>query len=408
MTDKTAPVDLSERIRSIDVLRGFAVLGILIMNIQDYAMIGAAYFNPSAHGDLTGANWLVWFLSHIFADQKFMTLFSLLFGAGVILFTTRVEARGISAAGPHYRRTLWLFVFGLLHGYCIWCGDILFAYALCALLVYLVRRAEPWALLIVGLAGLAVCSGLYLMAGFSMPEWPQEQVTAMSQEMWSPTAEQIVAETSAYTGSWLDQMTERVPCIISVHTQAFPFYFLWRAGGLMLIGMALYKWGILSAQRSTRFYLLMLVIGYGVGIPLIVHGANRHVANGWSFEYSFFLGSQYNYWGSLFVAAAHLGVVMLLIRHLRNQTLLAPFSAAGRMAFTNYIMQSVICTFIFYGHGFGLYGTVERTGQALIVLAIWIFQLALSSIWLKRFRFGPLEWCWRSLTYWKPQPMRKL
>ena len=175
----------------------------------------------------------------------------------------------------------------------------------------------------------------------------------------------------------------------------------------MLIGMAIYKWRVLSAQLSIRFYLILLIIGFGIGIPLIVYGVSQHIAHGWSFEYSFFLGSQFNYWGSLFVAAAYLGSVMLAVRCVKNQSLLAPLAATGRMAFTNYIMQTFLCTFVFYGHGFGFFGSVDRTGQILFVLGIWIFQIFISWLWLRHFLFGPLEWLWRCLTYWKLQPMRR-
>ena len=119
---KTGPVELAERIGSIDVLRGFAVLGILIMNIQYYSMISAAYFNPTAYGDLNGVNYVVWLLSHLFADMKFMGLFSLLFGAGVLLFSERAEAKSAKSAGVHYRRSLWLLLFGMLHAHKHRCG----------------------------------------------------------------------------------------------------------------------------------------------------------------------------------------------------------------------------------------------------------------------------------------------
>ena len=148
------------------------------------------------------------------------------------------------------------------------------------------------------------------------------------------------------------------------------------------------------------------LIGFGVGIPLITFGARQNVAHGWAFEYSFFLGSQFNYWGSLFMAAAYVGCIMLAAQALRGRPLLSPLAAAGRMAFTNYIMQTIICTFIFYGYGLGLFGSVARTSQALLVLGIWIFQLIVSSLWLKYFQFGPLEWLWRSLTYWRRPTMR--
>jgi len=409
MADNTgaSPINPSERIQSIDVLRGFAVLGILIMNIQDFSMVSAAYFNPTAYGDLNGANWYVWVFSHLFADQKFMTLFSLLFGAGVVLFSSRAESKGVRSAGVHYRRTLWLLVFGMLHGYLLWSGDILYAYAMCSFVVFLFRRRPPKTLLILGLLTLVVGSSLYLLSGLSMSFWPEEQVTAMSEQMWAPGADAVAEEVATYSGSYVEQMEGRIPMTLILQTQVFLFFFMWRAGGIMLIGMALFKWGVLSAQRSKRFYTLMVFIGFAVGIPLIMYGINQHVSHDWSFEYSYFLGSQYNYWGSLFVAGAYIGCIMLAVRSIKNFNLLAPLSATGRMAFTNYIMQTIICTLIFYGHGLGKFGSVERTGQILIVLCILVFQVVSSHYWLKHFRFGPLEWLWRSLTYWKQQPMRR-
>ena len=127
------PVAPGERIRSLDVLRGFAVLGILIMNVQSFSMPGAAYLNPTAWGDLTGINLAVWLAGHVLADQKFLTLFSILFGAGVCLFAERAEARSGRSAAVHYRRMFWLLVFGLAHAYFLWVGDILVPYALCGL-----------------------------------------------------------------------------------------------------------------------------------------------------------------------------------------------------------------------------------------------------------------------------------
>ena len=191
-----------------------------------------------------------------------------------------------------------------------------------------------------------------------------------------------------------------------MQTNAFLFWSGWRAGGLMLIGMALFKWRILSAARSDRFYGWMVAIGLLVGLPVIATGVVQNFAHQRRFEYSFFLGWQFNHWGSLFVAAAYLGLVMLSIRRLPGLRIWERLAAVGRMAFTNYILHSVLCTFIFYGHGLGLYGQVGRAGQQLVVLGVWIVQLAISPWWLARFRFGPLEWLWRSLTYWRLQPLR--
>ncbi len=125
-----------------------------------------------------------------------------------------------------------------------------------------------------------------------------------------------------------------------------------------------------------------------------------------SLEYAFFQGGQYNYWGSLFVALAYVSLIMLLTKSNPRGRVSARLAAVGRTAFTNYLMQTVICTTIFYGHGFGFLGTVERSVQILIVPAVCVFQIWFSTFWLERFRFGPAEWVWRSLTYMKRQPMR--
>ena len=183
----TAPIAQSERIDSLDVLRGFALLGILLMNIVMFAMPFAAYFNPTAYGDFTGGNYVVWLLCRIFADQKFMTIFSMLFGAGIIVFTTRAAERGDSPAGLHYRRAFWLMLIGLAHAYLVWTGDILVSYAWCALLVYPARKLSPVPLLVIGLVVLSIGSALSLMAAVTMPMWPPEDVAELRAGVAPPT-----------------------------------------------------------------------------------------------------------------------------------------------------------------------------------------------------------------------------
>ena len=400
-----SPISLSQRIISLDVLRGFAVLGILIMNIQSFSMIDAAYINPDAFGDLTGLNKWVWILSHTFADQKFMTIFSILFGAGMVLFTNRVTEKSYSPAKLHYRRSLWLLIIGMMHAYLLWYGDILVIYALCALFAYLFRNLSPKKLLIIGIAFISVASILSLMSGLSMQFWPPESIEN-TLKGWKPGAEIVQNQIQAYQGGWLEQMSKRIPSALTTQTFLFFFLFGWRAGGLMLIGMAFYKWGILKAERSKKFYLYSIGIGFGIGLLIVIYGVVRNFTAGWILGYSMFIGSQYNYWGSLLIAFAYIGLVMLFCLSQIGEKIKNLFATVGRMAFTNYLLQTIICTTIFYGHGFGLYGKVERSMQILIVLCVSIFQLIISPIWLRFFKFGPFEWLWRSLTYWKIQPMR--
>lgn len=390
----------------MDALRGFAVLGILVMNIQAFSMISASYVNPTAYGDLTGFNGWIWTLSHLFADQKFMSVFSILFGAGVVLLSGKLESAGRRSAGIHYRRTFWLILFGLAHAYLLWYGDILVAYGICALAIFLFRRLPPYVLMPVGLAVFAVPTFVSLLAAWSMPMWPPEAFEGM-RTFWSPDAEAVAAEVAAYRGGWLEQMEYRIPQALGLQTQAFFFIYGWRAAGLMLIGMALHKWGVLAGERSRLLYTVLMAAGLAIGLPLAAYGVVRNFTESWPVEYSLFIGSHFNYWGSLFVALAYIGMMMLVCKAPGLAPVTRTLGAVGRMAFTNYLLQTVICTTIFYGHGLGLFGRVGRVGQALIVVVVWALVVVVSVIWLRRFRFGPAEWLWRSLTYRRLQPMRR-
>jgi len=393
-----------ERIDALDVLRGLAVLGILVMNIQFFAMPMAAYLNPTVWGNLEGADGLVWYLGHLLTDQKMMTLFSMLFGAGILLFTDRAAAKSVSVAGLHYRRNAWLLLFGAIHAYLIWHGDVLFVYAICAFAVYPLRNMRPARLIAVGLGFIAVSSVIYIFAGLSVPQMP-EDVLAEMLSSWDPPAEALAAEVAAYQGGWLMQWQQRMPAALEMHTFILAIWAFWRAAGLMLMGMGLYRLGIMSAQASDRSYWRLLAAGMIIGLPVVALGIRWNFANDWGVT-SLFLGWQFNYWGSILVSLAWLAGIMLLLRHGRIKGVTRRLGAVGRMAFSNYIMHSLLCGLIFYGHGLGLFGDVPRTGQIGIVFAIWALQLWLSPIWLRHFRFGPLEWLWRSLTYWHRQPFR--
>ncbi len=400
------PTSLSERIISLDILRGFAILGILIMNIQSMSMIGAAYINPIAYGDFTGINKIVWIISHIVADSKFMSIFSILFGAGIILFTERLKEKEIKSLNIHYRRTFWLIIIGLLHAYLIWYGDILVAYGVSALWVVLFRKKKARSLLIVGIIFTSIASILYLFTGFSIPFMPEASKAGIM-ENWLPAAESVTREIKLYSGSYLEQMEIRIPESIEMQTFLYFFLYGWRSSGLMLIGMALYKWGVLSAQKSKRFYIKLVIIVLLFGYLIIGLGLIKNFNHNFSMEYSFFIGSQYNYWGSILVALGYIGIVMLLLLSFKKNWLTKSLQAVGQTALSNYLIQSIIGTFIFYGHGLALYGQVERAQQVLFVFGIWAIQLIISPIWIKHFKFGPFEWLWRSLTYWKVQEIKR-
>ena len=401
------PVSQDARIDSIDVLRGFALLGILIMNIQLFAMPEAAYYNPTAYGDLEGANLYVWLGGRLLADQKFMTIFSMLFGAGIVLMTSRAEARG-ETRQVHYRRMGWLALIGLAHAHLLWAGDILFLYAVCGMLVYPFRRQSPGRLLVLGTATVAVASAIFAGLQASLPNWSEEALAEVTLGAWQPTQAIIDDTVATYRGGWLQQLPARSAMALGFETFMLVIWGGWRAGGLMLIGMALFKMDVFSARRPLRFYGALIAAALVAGIPVEAYGVALDFELGWALDWSLLQGRQFNYWPSIAVGLGYVGLVMLACRTAALRPLTRPFAAVGQTALTNYLLQTVICTTIFYGHGLGLYGSVDRVGQFAIVLGVWAVQLVASPLWLRRYRFGPAEWVWRSLTYGERPPFRRV
>jgi uncharacterized protein len=402
----SAPVSGGQRIAALDVVRGFALLGILIMNIQSFAMISAAYFNPTAYGDLTGVNYLVWLFSHVLADQKFMTLFAMLFGAGIVLMAQRAEANGVRPGPLHYRRMIILIVFGLLHGHLLFYGDILYTYGMTALVVYLAWRRSARTQILLGMCLLSVGASLFFITGLTIPHWPAEAL-AVLEGQWLPAIEAVEQELAAYRGSYFEQTQERSIYALYFETDVFLSWGFWRSGGLMLIGMACFKLGLFQLERPERFIRWALAAGLGLGLPLIPIGVYQNTAHGWSAEYSQWFGVLFNYVGSIPVSFAWIALVLYCMALPRWQGLSARLAAVGQTALSNYVLQSLICWWVFSGTGLGLFGSVARWQQLLIVLAVWGVQLWISPWWLQRYRYGPLEWLWRSLTYWRLQPLKR-
>ena len=423
-----SPVGVGERIESIDVLRGVAVLGILMINIEFFALPMMNFFNPTVMGGFSGVNLWAWKFANVFFLQKMMGIFSMLFGAGLILMCNRAEASGRSFGKVYYRRLLWLGLIGLAHAYFFWYGDILFTYALCGLLLFPLRRWSPRALIILAAAFLIVGALIILGSGAAFAFMKSEAVKAqaaleagetataqqtMLKQQWEQieavfkgSPEQIAAETSAYRGGFLAALKYRAPQSLMMQTQALLFQAIWRTLGLMLLGMALLKLGILSGERSLRFYIMLALIGFGLGLPLTAYGAEASIAHGFDVVQNFLVDSHFNYFGSILVSLGYIGMVMIICRRGLVRNLQRRLAAVGRTAFSNYLLQTLICTTIFYGYGLGLFGRLERIHLLGVVAAVWIFQLYISPIWLQHYRLGPAEWLWRSLTYRRRQPFR--
>ena len=394
----------NERIAALDLLRGVAILGILLMNIQSFAMVASAYLNPLSYGDFSGANALVWAFTRLFADQKFMTLFSMLFGAGIVLMSERTAARGRRPWAAHYRRTVVLLLVGLAHGILLWHGDVLIIYAICGMVLYWMRNLRASILFIFGVAVVVGSAGILLSAQSSLNALSDDQLGEW-EHLWSPDDETVAWELDLYRGGYREQLEARLQENNKVYDY-FVITWFGRVAGLMLIGMALLKWNVFSALRSAEFYWRLLKIGLLVGFAIEAFGMLYQAQADWT-VHAMVPGMLFNYFASLFIASGYLAAVMLMCQNARWPKLQNKLAAVGKMAFTNYLAQTLICTTIFYGYGFGLFGYVERWQQLILVVAIWLLQIAWSEMWLARFQNGPLEWLWRCATYLRIVPLRK-
>ena len=423
-----APAPATRRIVSLDALRGVGVLGILVMNVYAFSMPFAAYGNPLVMGGTDVLNLGTWFVTHVFFDLKFMTIFAMMFGAGMIMMMQRAEARGARFGPIYYRRLFWLLVIGAVHGYLIWFGDILFMYAVVGMIVFLFRRRSARTLIVVACAllpiGMLASFGAsyyiedmqqrvanieVMLAEGGTPDEEQQRTLEeweASRPFMAPTDSDIRNDVEAYRGGYAEIVAHRAPVVAMMQTEGVLSFGLWRVGAMMLIGMALMKLGALTGERSPGFYRKLMWAGYGLGLPLTVFSAVNLYAHEFESIYVWRYGMFANYVGSVLVALGHIGLVMWFATTGRWQALLTRFAAVGRMALSNYLMHSLILTSVFYGYGLGLYGNVPRFGQMGFVAAVLALQLLLSPWWLARFRFGPVEWLWRSVTYWRWQGLR--
>jgi uncharacterized protein len=427
---RLAPVSTAERIPSVDVLRGFAVLGILWMNIITFALPYWAYENPTVYGGATGANLSAWLWSAVFVEGKMRAIFSMLFGASLILITSRAKARGAAAdvADIYLRRSLWLAVFGLAHAYLFWSGDILFYFGVVGLGLYPFRRLGPRALIVLGLLVLATGAPRAMLethrlvdlrsqaqaadaataAGVALTEEQRDAQKGWDEERkWiEPSAEEVTKEVETYRGSYPEILAARAEFVLLGHTVYFYLWMLFDVLGMMLIGMGLMKLGALSAHMSLRTYAWMAAAGFAICVPITWLACQRSMARSFELAQDLLRDSVYDL-SRLAGALGYIGLVMLSCRMGMIPRLRARLAAAGQMALSNYLMQTLICSTLFYGYGFGWFGYLERYQILLVAVPIWAFQLWVSPLWLRHFRFGPMEWVWRSLTYWKRQPLRQ-
>ncbi len=394
-----------DRFESLDILRGVAVLGILAINIQAMAMPVAYFANPSLNTQFfVGEGRDIWGIASTFFQFKFITIFSALFGAGIVLMVG--EEKPSPKFGLHYRRMFWLLILGSLHAYLIWFGDILTPYAIAGLIVVLARRWRVRTLFIVGFILIALASLMMVAQHFALEHMPAEQRDEMLAQMFAPPPEAIAAEIEAYRGGFFARLPETAPNAL-LFQMVQSIFLAPRNIGVMMFGMALYKMGFFTLGWSFLRYVILGAAALAIGYI----GSNYATVQMFTVEFDplRLAGAQSaQYWGSLPHAFGYSALVMALAKLPFLGLIRAPFAAAGRMALTNYLMCSVIGVILYYGPpGFSRIGTVSYPEQAMTMAAIWIAILIWSPLWLARYRFGPFEWLWRSLTYWSPQPMRK-
>mgnify|MGYP002395899260 CR=1 FL=1 len=408
------PTSLSERINSLDFLRGVAVLGILIINVESFSYPDP--WSPYKYGFINAVDQNTRFWVFFLAQGKFFSMFTLLFGVGFYIFLERLERKetGLKAMDIYARRLLWLFVFGIVHAYFIWDGDVLYHYAACGFFLFPFRSFKIKQLTAV----LLLLTGVLLYNSYERTSNVQKQFYEYTQAI-GLTVEERTEEHQKSIDVWERRTQPGEPDRSDVgipratpyqswvanaeHTKVHKgaiFYqgILFRTLIMMILGVVLYKLGILRDYHSVKYYwpvtLFVLVVALTINYFRYYH---------WSFAYFEPVKEQWRGWLFTFPKEA-LGLAYILLFNGLYQKYLKRFSVnaisyAGRMALTNYILQSIICGFIFYGYGLGKYNQYSRTELLPIVVGIWILQLTISWLWLRRFTQGPLEKLWRKLTY---------
>ena len=395
-----------DRIETLDVLRGFALLGILAMNIRAMAAPLSAYMNPHALFPYEGASRAAYYFTAVFFDLKMMGLFSMLFGAGVLLYAGKSGDTSRPPTGLWYRRMFWLFVIGLVHAYLIWDGDILVPYALCGLLLlWWMRNRSVRALAIVA-AVLLVVGGVLGLGQITMWDQMSEADRAEALAMWMPTPEQVAEQKTAMLGGYWDVVSHRAVFVVMAQTMYFALFFFWRCSGMMLLGMALYKSGFLDGRLAEHVYLRTAMLALPVGVGLSWYGFTQLEAIRFAYP-DRAVPDVWNYFGAIFTAIGYASLVILAVKRKIFGGFRRRLAAVGQMAFSNYLFHSVVTSILFLGWGFSLANRYDYAEQLGWVVGIWLVQLLVSPIWLRTFRFGPAEWLWRSLTYWRRQPMRR-
>lgn len=407
-----------DRIQTLDAVRGVAVKGILLMNILAFAMPQQAYFQPRARGGSTGADAWAWAIAFVLVEGKMRGLFSLLFGASMLLVIEGAERAGQSGRRVHMLRMVWLLVFGLVHYWLIWFGDILTLYALVgmAAMMFTTKSGDELVKWAIGLFiasfvvwGAIMGGALFLEVAAARPDAPADMKKAFVEMMAAfgePGSPDIAREVAAYRGSYADAIAQRGKDGI-----AGPFFMVIvgfvETLGLMLLGMAMLRNGFLRGDWDAADYRSFAIKAYAVGLPLSIAAAAWLWISGFDTLQLALSGFAIGTPVRLAMMLGHAALIVLLVKRAAHSRFVARIAAVGRAAFTNYLGTSVLMTLLFYGYGFGWFGHLSRWQVYLVPPVVFAIMLLWSKPWLDRYRFGPLEWLWRSLARGQMQAMRK-
>lgn len=430
-----SPLDKKERIVFLDCIRGIALLGILLMNSMAQSQSHLFYDFMNLNQPVTGLNFYAWVLERGFFEGTMRGLFSILFGAGTILLLTRLQKQktGLEPADIFYRRMLWLLFFGLINAFLfLWPGDILYPYALLGLLLFPFRNWQPkklfWAALLLLALGTyrenrMLLDNKDIITSGKVAEnldTKKEKLTDDQKDdlkKWQGFKEENTSDgrmkkameetkkTQEKSHNYFS-MVKYYRDINMMLESTFFYNSWWDILMFFFVGIALLKSGFIEGKKSIGLYVAITVIGISVGVflnylLLKTEYANKFdmvvVTQKWKFSYYQIR--------RLFQTMGYLSLLILLYKITPFRKILSIFVPVGQMAFTNYLMQSIITSIIFYGMGW--YGHLQRYEIYYIVVGIWIFQIIFSNIWLRYFLFGPFEWLWRSLTYLQKQPFLK-
>ncbi len=389
---------MTARIRTLDHVRGLSILAILLVNSIAFAQPFAVYSQPELSPlPLTPDDLTVWWITETFFKEKFITCFTLLFGVSVYLVGRDRNPADPVYKAPLFRRLSWLVVFGLIHGALIWHGDILLAYAVTGFVFWRWQDASARKLLVWGL-GLFVAGAALLLGPNIATSLSGEHVTAANGD--------LIGLTERMRGPFLVSMAQNAAVWGQGAIQEVLAY-MPTTLGLMMIGLGLFKSGLLRGEARTRAYILLMAAG-AVSLVLIGWQARVTMAAGFPYPEIFGLYALANNLLCLPVALGYVGALVLIGRTQVGGVALYPLACAGQMAFTNYLMQSLIMTGLFYGgRGPVWFGEMNHAALVPIVMVIWIGQLVFSTVWMSLFRYGPFEWGWRCLTYQRWMPILK-